>query len=66
MTPLQNDPPLDICLESTIIKASQDRMAVTEESRLLEADREAGAKTATPTRTKPAEVPSRAARVNTW
>lgn len=36
-------------------------MAVTEESTLAEAAREAGAQTETPARGNPAEVPSRAA-----
>lgn len=39
-------------------------LAMTEESKLGEAVREAGAQTATPAQAKPAEVPSRAARVN--
>jgi hypothetical protein len=39
-------------------------LAMTEESKLGEAVREAGAQTETPALVKPAEVPSRAAQVN--
>ena len=40
------------------------RLAPTEESRLANPAREAGAQTATPAQLKRVEVPSRAARVN--
>jgi len=41
------------------------KQVLTEESRPAESDRDAGAQTETPALMKPAEVPSRAARVNT-
>jgi len=40
-------------------------LALTEESKLVNLDREAGAVTETPALTQPVEVPSRAVRVNT-